>query len=449
MSQRFAAAKAVADSVLYEGYVLYPYRASARKNKYRWQFGLLYPPGLGERSCARAECLVEPAGSGASPVVYVRARWLRPVRREVEEAVAGGDWRAVEETEIDGELIVAWDEGKEVVTDLSPLNLVGNATGPCEAPVCLQGEQEATGARSVTGGRRARLRRSSEAVTAKARASAERLGLRYYKVSAELVNESPADGLQTAPHNEIARHCLVGAHLMFFVEGGRFLSVVDPPREAVKEAAACRSDGLYPVLVGDGTTVLASPIILYDFPALSPETPGDLYDATEIDEILALRVLTLTEREKLEARATDPRAASVVERCATLGPGAWASLHGAMRPAQQLASFGTEGGAVREPWWSPEAELSVNPVTDGLWIAGVEVRRGSKVKLVPSGGADAQDMFLAGRVGTVEGVFADVDGGQHLAVSLDDDPATVELGWQGRHFYFRPEEVEPLEAGAR
>jgi hypothetical protein len=41
-------------------------------------------------------------------------------------------------------------------------------------------------------------------------------------------------------------------------------------------------------------------------------------------------------------------------------------------------------------------------------------------------------------------VFADVDGGVHLAVTLDDDPAARELNWRGRYLYFRPEEVEPL-----
>jgi|SRR5579875_350458 len=446
-SDRFGAAKAVADSVLYEGYVLYPYRASARKNKFRWQFGLLYPPGTGERTSARAECLLEPAGP--HPAVYVRARWLHAVRRDVEAAEREG-WRPVEEAVVDGELLVGWDEGEEEVLDLGPLSVGGE---PCssQALLSLPGKQDV----ERSGRARVRTVRRSEPLALAARASAEPAG-RYYKVSAELANTKVSSGLRGSAHNELARHCLIGAHIMLAAEGGTFVSVTCPPPEAASAAANCQSDGLYPVLVGEGDVVLASPIILYDFPAVAPETPGDFYDATEIDEILGLRVLTLTEEEKAEARATDPRAAAVIERCDTMGPAAWERLHGTMRPVQQLfasgaasARDGVGSGGAGLPWWSPEADASVDPGKDAVKIAGVEVRRGSKVKLVPRGGADAQDMFLAGRSATVEGVFTDVDGGVHLAVGLDEQLVEGGLGWQGRHLYFGPDEVEPLAEGGQ
>jgi hypothetical protein len=440
---RFAAAKAVANSVLYEGYVLYPYRASAKKNQFRWQFGLLYPRGLGERSSARAECLLEPGNAG-SLVVYVQARWLRAVRRDLEEAGLSG-WRDVEQAKVGGEILVAWDEAKEVAVDLPPLSLAGAGSARCEVPLCLAEERQSEERLPAAGEPRVRLVRLPPALAARVAAGVEQVGSLYCKVSAELSNESPSAGLEGAHHNELARHCLIGAHVIFSVEGGSFVSSMGPPGEASDAAATCHSDGLYPVLVGDGTTVLAAPIILYDFPVLSPETPGDFYDATEIDEILGLRVLTLTDEEKSEARATDPLAAAVVERCDGMGPGEWARLHGIMRPLQELARSGAVGlRGTGEAWWSPEADAALNPGTGSVRIGGVEVRRGSKVRLVPGGGADAQDMFLVGRVGTVEGVFTDVDGGHHLAVSIEDDPAAAELSWQGRHFYFRPEEVEPL-----
>jgi hydrogenase maturation protease len=64
------------------------------------------------------------------------------------------------------------------------------------------------------------------------------------------------------------------------------------------------------VLVGkEGTadSILSSPIILYDYPKVAPESPGDLFDATEIDEILTLRILALTDEEKREMAAIDSR----------------------------------------------------------------------------------------------------------------------------------------------
>ena len=62
------------------------------------------------------------------------------------------------------------------------------------------------------------------------------------------------------------------------------------------------------------SAVLGSPIILYDYPEIAGESTGSLFDATEIDEILMLRVLTMTDAEKAEARATDPKAAEIIER---------------------------------------------------------------------------------------------------------------------------------------
>ena len=228
---------------------------------------------------------------------------------------------------------------------------------------------------------------------------------------------------------------------MLAVNDGAFVSLLDPPRDATDAVAGCANEGTFPVLIASDV-MLSSPIILYDHPVVAPESPGDLYDATEIDEILALRVLTLTDDEKAEARATDPRAAAIVERCDTMPPEVWQRLHGAVRT---LEPAGPAPEAVATtPWWDPGADSSVDPGTDSLTISGVEVARGSAVRLRPSRRADAHDLFLAGLTATVAGVFRDVDGNVHVAVTVDDDPATDALAWQGRYLYFHPDEVEPL-----
>ena len=102
----------------------------------------------------------------------------------------------------------------------------------------------------------------------------------------------------------------------------------------------------------------------------------------------------------------------------------------------------TDPGLV--PWWDPGADRTVSPETDGVVVAGVTVAKGSRVCLRPGQRrADAQDMFLAGRLATVEAVFLDVDGNRHLAVTLDEDPAADLQRWHGRYLYFSPDEVEP------
>jgi hypothetical protein len=210
------------------------------------------------------------------------------------------------------------------------------------------------------------------------------------------------------------------------------------------------------VLIGEPTeasVMLSSPIILYDYPAVAPESAGDFCDATEIDEILALRVLTLTDEEKAEARGTDRRAAAIVDRCDDLPPEMWERLHGAVRSLQpspsQPSSIQAMGAGADEatealPWWDPGVDGAVDPWTDTTWVGGVQVGKGTSVRLRPSRRADAHDLFLAGRTATVAGVFKDVDGDEHLAVTLDDDPASEAFEWQRRYLYFHPDEVEVL-----
>jgi hypothetical protein len=105
--------------------------------------------------------------------------------------------------------------------------------------------------------------------------------------------------------------------------------------------AACTNASLWPVLVGgDGQrdTLLASPIILYDYPQIAPESPGDLFDGTEIDEILTLRILTMTDAEKAEMRQTDERARALLERTEALSAEALMGLHGTMRSLRRAGS---------------------------------------------------------------------------------------------------------------
>jgi hypothetical protein len=197
---------------------------------------------------------------------------------------------------------------------------------------------------------------------------------------------------------------------------------------------------------GHDQILLASPIILEDHPTLAGESPGSLFDSTEIDEILTLRILTMTEEEKAEARATDPMAAQILDRSEHLTADEISRLHGTMRDPgvgapPPLAVF----EAVEDiPWWDPERDASVDPETDTVTIAGTRVGRGSLVLVHPARRADAQDLFFEGQTGRVTGVHFDVDGATHVSVVLVDDPAADLHDWYGRYLYFDPDELEPV-----
>ena len=129
------------------------------------------------------------------------------------------------------------------------------------------------------------------------------------KVTVRVHNLTSADSRETIIRGDALSFSLVSAHTILGVEEGEFLSLLDPPAGFEDLVGQCSNIGTWPVLIGDqAETMLSSPIILYDYPQIAPESAGNLFDSTEIDEILSLRILTLTDDEKREMRQSDDRA---------------------------------------------------------------------------------------------------------------------------------------------
>jgi hypothetical protein len=242
---------------------------------------------------------------------------------------------------------------------------------------------------------------------------------------------------------------LVAAHLLVAARNGAFVSQIDPAEWAQGYVQDNEQVGCFPVLVGPADArdlMLASPIILYDHPQVAPESEAQFCDATEMDEMLTLRTLTLTDVEKRLVRGSDPRAAALVDHVDHLPPQLLERLHGAIRGMTGVPALQEQ--VLDAPWWDPGQDMSVDPERDWVMIDGVAVGRGVSVRLRPGRrSADAQDMFLEGRMATVEAVLFDVDGNTHLAVALDD---LLDEGYNphGRFLYFAPDEVEPIQVNA-
>jgi hypothetical protein len=459
----FEAARAIADTLLYEGYVLYPYRASAKKNQVRFQFGVVAPrayaeavgtedkpavvSGAAEPWRTRTEVLVEP---GDDADVAVLLRFLQLQARTVERRTADG-FEPVAELEAGGTHLVSWDEAVEQTVELV-VPVAGLLAGQrVEAFSFPDGEE----IEDVPGGD-ARVVRRRWPLAGRVVLTAEEIPGPYGVVRLRLDVENLSDWTADDPvgaRDEALRRALLSAHSLIGVTRGRFISLVDPPEWARSLVQSCDNRHTWPVMLGD--VMLSSPIILYDNPEIAAESPGDLYDALEIDEILSLRTLTLTDEEKAEARATDPRAARIIDRVDTMSSEILSRLHGALRSVEpRLVEEPVPGKEPDVPWWDPGADSSVDPDTDSILVAGVPVSRGTRVKLRPGrqlddpNGArrltDGQDLFYDGRIAVVQGVYFDVDGAEYLAVSLEDMP-DIDLA-HGRFLYFNPEEVEPLEA---
>jgi hypothetical protein len=465
-------ARRVADAILYEGYLLYPYRQSAQKNQARFQFGVLMPPGYAdldpnERSLSQTECLVECAADGAAEVTVV-ARFLQLRRRRVQcVEPETGEWRPVDRLEVDGTEHTTWEEAAErderVSAPLADLLQDGVVTRQLQI-----GASETTEELIAPDGRVAgRVVRRTDAIAGVIAIAAERTTGPYGAIRLRVRVENhtvPPAGLHG--RDDGLAFAFIAAHVLIEVPGGRFLSMTDPPEWAAGEVAACQNIGTWPVLAGPADCrdlMLSSPVILYDHPEVAAESAGDMFDATEIDEILTLRTMALTDAEKREARTTDARAAELLDRLDHLPPEMLERLHGAIRylgsagPADHAPSAppdlrddDRDAGLIHKPdapWWDPGADTTVSPATDHVTVQGVKVASGARVLMRPgSRRADAQDLFLAGREAIVQAVVHDVDGNVHVAVTPADDPAADLQRSHGRFLYFAPDELEPVGA---
>jgi len=377
------AAECLARALLFEGYLLYPYRASSLKNRQRWAFGCLYPPAFcdasraGDASSMTTECLV----SGAAPTVRIAIRFLQ---------------RTVRPTSGD-ESPNAWQEVVERAIELEPIALeaLDGATEERfhDFPAARVAEDE--------------TERCTELLDVRVVIGVERLGPSVRKLSVTVANETRVEPNVDRTAAEL--QALSSTHTLLEAEDGAFVSLLEPPNELTTLAQGCKNVGTFPVLVGDRKkpVVLSSPVILYDFPRIAPESAGDLFDSTEIDEILTLRIRTLTDEERREAFATDPRARALIERTDRLGEEDLGRLHGAWRSA---AAFGP----------------------------------GDHVVIKPRPGGDVLDLALAGEKATVATVEEDFEGRVYFTVTVDRDPGR-DLGLTGQpghRFFFTADELE-------
>lgn len=403
----FAAVEQIARAVLYEGYLLYPYRPTALKNRQRWMFGRLLPRDYSaqhngsEPWSMQTECLVV---GDPGTTITVKVRFLQ----------LAGDHTMPEAVE--REVNVAASLG-QIVKDPNRIafsfgrDMEGNPVG-CELRAPLQVAAEQVDVAPLEG-----------AVTITAAEAGERL----FKLTVLIENLTPCDASFQRDLDQALLLSLISTHTIFHVQEGEFISLIDPPESYAAVAGTCRNIGTWPVLAGPvpGRLILSSAIVLPDDPQIAPESPGDLCDGTEIDEVLTLRIQTLTEEEKAQMRLGGGMARRILERTEALSEDQLRKLHGRFqeKPQHQIQSVN-------------DREHTMPP--------GVGFETGEHVRLQPRGGADAFDLLLAGQRATIVSIERDFEDRVHLGVVLDDDPGKDfgAQGLPGHRFFFSPEEVE-------
>ncbi len=324
-------ARKIAEAVLYEGYILWPYRRSAIKNRQRWTFGGVYPRAYSEARgeddpwLMQTQCLV----LGDDPTIEVSVRFLHVVERRVARK-RGEDLEFVDELAVGAERYLSWDEAAErevVLGGFRVSELGSSARAAIDIPGGSAEEELVDSDGEVAGA----LARRWSPLRGAVEVEAERLKGGVFRVTIRITNTADWEG---EDRESALRRTFVSTHTALEVEGGEFVSLTDPPEEFREAAAGCENVKTWPVLVGeegDRDMLLSSPIILYDYPRVAPESPGDMFDGSEIDQLLILNILTLTDEEKEEMRATDPRAREILARCESLSAEEMMKLHGAIR----------------------------------------------------------------------------------------------------------------------
>lgn len=432
---------AIVSAVLYEGYILYPYRASAKKNRQRFTFGRVYPEAYstaenGAEPCVmQTECLVE----GPSPTLEVNVRFLHPMAREVGHLSLPQNedsFQSLPELRVDDELHQSWHEAVErnIRTESIPIrSLVGEIRSlPFRFPADRTLEHLRDRSNRPVGA----IRRRQESVEGCVEIGARPVDSDVFKITVIILNQSPLPEGSLHDQNSVLMRTFASTHTILRVENGAFISLIDPPAEHKEAAAACKNIGTWPVLVGeeerhDRDAMISSPIILYDYPKIAPESPGDLFDAAEIDEILSLRILTMTDEEKREMRLVDEHARRILERTESLPAEDFLKMHGALRDVRQPD----------EDFFNPAARIR------SVSVRGVELQPGSRVRIRPKGRADVMDMALAGKTAVIEALECDAEDRIQLALVLEDDPGK-DLGMMrqpGHRFFYGVDEIEPVE----
>ena len=439
------------NAVLYEGYILYPYRPSSKKNqRERFTFGRVYPESFsiaesGAEPCLmQTQCLVR----GASPqsILKISLRFLQPLRREIglfskalpEWTGAEVPFRLVPELNVSGKLYQSWLEAVERRVDSPPVSPVLLADNHQSIPFRFEaahGLEPIYDGLSVVGV----IIRHQAQIEGTLELAADRMGS-LFRLTVKILNQTKLRETDSHEPDAVLVRTLASTHTVLELRDAEFISLVDPAPEYQQALKACLNIGTWPVLVGDEAagergTLLSSPIILGDYPTIAPESAGPLFDGTEIDELLTLRIQTMTDQEKLEMRQVDEQARRLLERAESLPQERLLQMHGTIRPPK------TQPPVEFDDFFGAHIPLK------GATVGGVFLKPGDRVRIRPRARADVIDIALSGRLAVIEAIEEDLEHRIHLALVLEDDPGK-DLGLlrqPGHRFFFGPDEVEPIK----
>jgi hypothetical protein len=349
------------DSLLFEGYALYPYTPGATKNATPTPFGIVYPSDYAQHETHAFDRMQMQFIVEIGAIVSAEVRFLQ---------ASGEKHRAVERRV---QLGVAPSTGSFDFDDIEGVAVI----------------------------------------------DAERLPDGRDRITVKVENHTPlTEEEATGDRKDALLKSMLSTHLLARTENGA--KIVSPLERGDDGVAGCCQVNTWPVLATPGDdAILAPTFMLPEHPEIAPESVNDFFDNTEIEEALVLHIQALSEQEREEIAAQDPKVREMLARADATTPQQLMDLHGRVR--------------IEDP--PGEREVTID---------GVTYKRGDKVIVRPAESNDVYDKMLDGRRATIHRLFMRVDDRLHLGVTIDDDPMQEILGESGRFLFFFSDEVEVL-----
>lgn len=295
-----------ASAIDYEGNVLYPDDALSRNPHWeRLAFGRVYPQISSEREnraepCAmQTECLFQ--ARAESPRLRIILGFLQPIARKIgafERVVqrlpedGGVRIQNVPRLEVAGKTFEPWMEAVERAVSV----IVDNFHAPpIRMSFVFPASESREAIRDENGGVAGMIFRRHEVLEGRIEANMTRLSGDLFRICVRVVNLSSVERDEIESPETVLLRTFTSTHFKLYAEGGEFVSLLGNPAELQAFADDCKNIGCWPVMAGDRKTITASPTILGDCAQLVPKSSGEFDDGTEIDEIPAVRVFTVSD----------------------------------------------------------------------------------------------------------------------------------------------------------
>ena len=322
----------IANTVIYEGYRLFPYSPSAIKNTRPSLFGVVYPEDFNRQDQSagahmQTECIMQ--GTDASEL-NVTLRFLQlkemafamPDFAEGKDHVQNRDERAFSmhgyhEKKIEtGSLRISeLETGRNFAIEFEQESKAETLRNATEKPIatCIS--------------RLSRLKGSMSVLASRVEGTKD-----LFKISVRISNTTPLKNLKELDRDSVLRQSFLSTHLILRAQNGEFLSLTEMDGDIKKIAKGCNNVNMWPVLATkENDVMLSSPIILYDYPEIAPESTGDFFDSTEIEEYLLLHIAMLSDEEKEKFSQGDERLRAAFENAKKIGQDEMLKLHGTFR----------------------------------------------------------------------------------------------------------------------